>query len=415
MKVCIVGCGAEGSGIAGLLAQEGVEQLILTDLDEGRANSAVDRVKSLGAKVKVKGEEVDATKREAVAQLAEGMDIIFNATVPVTNIPIMQACLDVGAHYLDLFSYPFKMPGVPPLETIDAQLELDSDFKAAGLSAIINVGVCPGWSDVTARYLMEQFDTVDTVMVRWVDWYDSSELMTSFNPLVTMGISLPQPICWDNGEVKEVDLYDSKEDYEWPEPLGTHSLYTGCLDPESRTIPEFAGRATGKSVRHVEVKSGLRVGRWKSSPELWVEALRRQAVKHPIEEVTANLLVLLGESFVEPPDMREVCDKGIVADGAFGASVEVSGTQDGRRVRHTMYTVMTLSEAMEHIPWANHMVYSTIGAVPIEVVLMLDRGEITKRGVIGAGSLDNYKEILERVRKRGHRLSEKIERFGDRD
>ena len=70
-----------------------------------------------------------------------------------------------------------------------------------------------------------------------------------------------------------------------------------------------------------------------------------------------------------------------------------------------------MKEAMKNIPWANHMVYSTIGAVPIEVVLMLDRGEITKRGVIGAGSLDNYKKILEGVRNRGHRLSEKIERF----
>lgn len=72
---------------------------------------------------------------------------------------------------------------------------------------------------------------------------------------------------------------------------------------------------------------------------------------------------------------------------------------------------MTLSEAMKDTPYANPMVYSTISPVPIEVVLMLNRGEITKRGVIGAGSLDNYKKILEGVRNRGHRLSEKIERF----
>jgi hypothetical protein len=256
---------------------------------------------------------------------------------------------------------------------------------------------------------MEQFDTVDTVMVRWADWYESSELMTSFNPSITMGISLPQPVCWDNGEVKEIDLSDSKEDYEFPEPLGLFSLYTGCIDPKARTIPEFAGKAANKSVRYVEVKSGLSVGGWKGSQELWVEASRRQAVKHPIEKVTANLLELLGESFVEPLDIREVYDKGIVTDGGFGASVEVSGTQDGQHVRHTMYNVMTLKEAMEHIPWANHIVYSTICGVLIEVVLMLDRGEITNRGVIGAGSLDNYKEILERARNRGHRLSEKID------
>jgi len=408
MKICILGCGAEGSGLAGLLAKEtDVEELILADVNEAGAMAALDRVRSLGTGVKAEARKADGTKREDMARVAAGMDIIYNASVPITNIPTMQACLDVGAHYLDMLSYPFKVPGVPPLETIDAQLELDDQFKEAGLTAVINVGVAPGWTDIAARHMLEQFDTVDTVMVRWADWYESSELVTSFNPLVTMAITLPQPVCWDSGKVKEVDLYESKEDYEWPEPLGTMSLYSGAFDSEVRTIPEFAGKATGRSIGHVEVKSGLRVGQWSNSEELWVEALRRQALKHPTEKVTANLLELLGESFVEPADIRELYDKGIVTDGAFGASVEVSGTQGGRRVCHTMYNVMTLKEAMEHIPWANHMVYSTIGGVPIQIVLMLGRGQIKRTGVIGAGSLDTYDEILKGVEDRGHRLSEK--------
>lgn len=120
------------------------------------------------------------------------------------------------------------------------------------------------------------------------------------------------------------------------------------------------------------------------------------------KEVTGNSLELLGESFVEPLDIREVYDRGIVTDGSFGASVEVSGTQGSQQVRPTIYNVMTLSEAMKDTPYANPMVYSTISLVPIEGVLMLGGGEISKRGVVGAGSLDNYKEILERLSNRGH-------------
>jgi len=131
--------------------------------------------------------------------------------------------------------------------------------------------------------------------------------------------------------------------------------------------------------------------------------------------VTGNLLEFLVESFVEPPDIRDVYDRGIVTDGSFGASVEVSGTQGSQQVRPTIYNVMTLSEAMKHILYANHMVCSAIGGVPIEVVLILGGGEISKKGVLGAHSLDNYKEILERVRNRGHRLAERIERFSDCD
>ncbi len=131
------------------------------------------------------------------------------------------------------------------------------------------------------------------------------------------------------------------------------------------------------------------------------------------KEVTGNLLELLGKSFVESPEIREVYDRGIVTDRGFGASVEVSGTQGSQQVRPTIYDVMTLKEAMKNIPWVNHMVYSTISLVPIEVVVMLGGGEITKSGVIGACSLDDYKEILGRLGNRGHRLAERIQRFED--
>ncbi len=98
------------------------------------------------------------------------------------------------------------------------------------------------------------------------------------------------------------------------------------------------------------------------------------------KEVTGNSLELLGESFVEPLDIREVHDRGIVTGGSFGASVEVSVTQGSQQVRPTIYNVMTLSEAVKYIRYANHMPWLAIDDVPIEVVLMLDRGEITKRG-----------------------------------
>lgn len=57
------------------------------------------------------------------------------------------------------------------------------------------------------------------------------------------------------------------------------------------------------------------------------------------KEVTGNLLDLLGESSAEPLDIREVYDRGIVADGSFGASVEVSVTQGSHQVRPPLSTM----------------------------------------------------------------------------
>jgi saccharopine dehydrogenase-like NADP-dependent oxidoreductase len=397
MKICIVGCGAQGGGIAGLLAREkDVEQLVLADIDEKRLKLTLERIETLGSKVKLETQKVDGTKREDVARLAKGTDIVFNATHPVANVPIMEACLDVGAHYLDLMS-SFKV--------LDAQLALDNKFKDAGLTALLDVGVQPGWADIAARYIIDQLDAVDSVIIRWAEWYDSHGLVIVFDPSAVLALNMPQPRCWDNGEIKNVNLFESREDYEWPEFLGVTSVYTEAhLDVVIRTIPQFIN----KPIKHIELKSGFRIGCW-NTEDIWVEALRRQISKPLGGEVT-NLYQLLGSSFTFCEDAKEARDKGIILDGAFGVSAEVSGKRNGQRVRHTMYDIVTLSEALEWLPWSNPMVHATAGGLSIEAVLMIGRGEITKKGVIGGGSLDNYKTILKRVAGRGHRLSEKIER-----
>jgi hypothetical protein len=396
MKICIVGCGAQGGGIAGLLAMEkDVEQLVLADIDEKRLKLTVGRIEALGSRVKLETKEVDGTKQEDVAQLAEGTDIVFNATYPVANVPIMEACLDVGAHYLDLIS-SFKV--------LDAQLALDNKFKDAGLTALLNVGAAPGWADIAARYITDQLDAVDSVIIRWAEWYDSQGLVIVFDPSAVLALNMPQPRCWDNGEIKNVNLFESREDYEWPEFIGVTSVYTDAhLDVVIRTIPQFIN----KPVKHVELKSGFRIGRW-NTEDVWVEALRRQMGKRLGGEVT-DLYQLLGSSFTFCEDAKEARDKGIILDGAYGVSVEVSGSRNNQAVRHTMYDVVTLSQALKWLPWSNPMVHGSVGGVSIEVALMTGRGEITKKGVIGGGSLDNYKKILKRVANRGHRLSEKIE------
>ena len=55
MKVCIVGTGNQGTGVAGLLAQEkDVEKLILVDIELARAEKSKSLVESLGERCLVK-------------------------------------------------------------------------------------------------------------------------------------------------------------------------------------------------------------------------------------------------------------------------------------------------------------------------------------------------------------------------
>ena len=143
-----------------------VEEVVCADVDINRAKRLAEGIKGLGTKVGVRAEQLNFSKREDVARAAKGMDLIFNATFPRFNVPILQASLEVGAHYLDLICSPFVLPGVPESETFEGLLAYDDKFKDAGLTAMPGMGMSPGFSDIVALTMAKQLDTVDNVVVR---------------------------------------------------------------------------------------------------------------------------------------------------------------------------------------------------------------------------------------------------------
>ena len=114
MKILIAGCGGQGSSAGGQLAKEkDVERIICTDMDISRAKRLADRIKGLKTGVEVSAEQVDFSKPEDLAGVAKGVDVVFNACFPEVNVPILKACLDVGAHYVDVASFPSTAATIP--------------------------------------------------------------------------------------------------------------------------------------------------------------------------------------------------------------------------------------------------------------------------------------------------------------
>lgn len=410
MKIFVAGCGAQGSSVGGQLAREkDVERIVCADMDISRAMRLADRVKSLNTGVEVSAEQVNLSKSEDLARLAKGVDVIFNAAFPAANIPILKACLEVGAHYIDLASFPFKLPGVPEGEAMEDLLAFDDKVKAAGLTAITNLGVAPGFSDLATHYIADQLDTVDTVMLRWFEKLDATDLVATWWAAGIMGewFSPPYPIAWDNGKVIEIDLLKGSEEYEFPAPVGKGTIYTATFHPELFTISKYLPEVTGKPpVKYIELKGGTSTNEM-TMKDIWIEAIRRAAVRTPDVE-KANLVELFAAEFIQPPDFKEAYDKGIVKDGCICVSVEVNGLKDGKQVRHTMYAISTLSETVKHVPWANHTSYLTAisGAI---ASLMLGRGEIERKGVGCAWLIEEPEAFLKKIGKGGIQILEKIE------
>ncbi|HYJ21378.1 MAG TPA: saccharopine dehydrogenase NADP-binding domain-containing protein [Solirubrobacterales bacterium] len=407
MNLGIMGAGAEGSGLSALLADEpGVDRIALADVDEGRLELARERFDSLGRGVELTATVVDAGDGEAVGAWAGDLDAVVNATMPHLNLSVMDGCLRGGAHYMDLNSGPFEVEGMIPREdTIDAQFELDGRFAAAGLTAVSCAGVAPGWVDLAARRAIEGMTAAESVTVRWVERNDGSDLVSTVGPSLIPFFNMPTPMRWERGEVVEVDLFDSEEVYEWPE-LGPISVFTGFMHPEMRTMHNL-----GADLQRVEVKSGLSNGRWRSSRDIWIEALRKQLASDESTDNT-DLPTILGRSFIPPERYDEALADGIVSEGAFAVCVEVVGSNNGREIVHTQGLIVSLDEARAAIPWGTHMVYATSGTTPVVLLPMLAGGEISDKGVVGVGALAEWRQILEAVEARGLRTWEKLESRG---
>lgn len=406
MRLGILGAGAEGSGLSALLAGNAdVGAIALADVDEGRLGLARERFAGLGSDVELIASRVDAADPEAVAAWAGDLDAIVNATMPHLNLAVMEGCLRGGAHYMDLNSGPFEVEGMIPYEdTIDAQFELDERFAAAGLTAVSCAGVAPGWVDLAARRASEGMTAVESITVRWVERNDGRDLVSTVGPSLIPYFNMPTPMRWERGEVVEVDLFESEEVYDWPE-LGPIPVYTGFMHPEMRTMHNL-----GVELERVEVKSGLSNGRWRSSREIWVEAMRKQLAAG--EGEPADLATILGRSFLPPERYDEALADGVVSEGAFAVCVEVNGSREGRAVSHTQGLIATLAEARAAIPWGTHMVLATSGTTPVVLLPMLGAGEIGDKGVVGVGALSEWRRILEAVEARGMRTWESIESRG---
>ena len=114
MKILIAGCGGQGSSAGGHLVKEkDVERIVCADADISRARRLADRLKQLNKGIEISTEQVDFSRPEDLAKAAKGVNAVFNACFPKVNAPILKACIDVSAHYVDVASLPFVPDGTP--------------------------------------------------------------------------------------------------------------------------------------------------------------------------------------------------------------------------------------------------------------------------------------------------------------
>lgn len=411
MKVCIVGTGSQGTGLAGLLSmEEDVERLVIADYSEKNLKICLELIQTLGSRIKVKdirAEKVNAGDVLDVARVIAGSDVVFNGIIPKFNLSIMKACIRERCHYLDLFASPYESEGIPREETIGAQFELDQEFKRIGRTALPSIGMSPGWTSLASQYMMEGMDEVEDVILRWGDYIDSDEFIAPISPITVFEewFGAPSPMRNENGRAVKVDLLGSEEEFEFPSPIGKRKIYTVTAHPDIVLIPMF----TDKKIRICEEKGGIYLGDM-TVKDMWIKAIQQATTRQGDEKENINMMEEFSKAFVSPMEYARLLKEGKIRDHSVCFTCEAVGWKDGGRVSHICYYTATLEEAVKHLPWASPAVYGTIGGMPIELVLALGRGEIGQKGVWSIGSLGIADKLNKAMAKRGQILTEKIVR-----
>jgi len=179
-----------------------------------------------------KGEEqVDASDATSVAGSLAGSDVVVNCAAYRLNVSVMRAALETGAHYVDLGGL---------FHVTRLQLELDRDFRAAGLTAILGMGSAPGKSNLLARAAVERLGEEPRSMEIWAASRDPAAADHPFPAPYSVRTLLDElhmkPMVVRDGELVEVEPLSGEAEREFPEPIGpAKGIYT--LHSELATLP----------------------------------------------------------------------------------------------------------------------------------------------------------------------------------
>jgi hypothetical protein len=119
---------------------------------------------------------VDGTDEEKLTALLVGYNIIMNSAMQNSIIPAIQAAMQNGAHYCDAASFG---------DVVEQVLQLASEAKTAGITAVIATGISPCISNLMGVHVARQLDEVEQLQVGRADifsWESKRDLMSRQQP-----------------------------------------------------------------------------------------------------------------------------------------------------------------------------------------------------------------------------------------
>ena len=229
MKVLALGgCGGIGKyAVKTLVEQEVCDHIIVADRDGKRAAAFAAQMGN-----RVEPLTLDISNRSALEHAVAASDLVTNTIGPFFRFgaEVLTICIEKRRHYVDICD-----DWEPTLKL----LELNDRARAAGITAIVGLGVTPGISNMLAKKALLELDSAEQVFTGW--WVDAAkpDIIVSQPSAATLhGIhQLTGSIrTFENGKYTDTRPI-SPVDLEYP-GMGMRRAYT-IGHPEAVTFPRY--------------------------------------------------------------------------------------------------------------------------------------------------------------------------------
>ncbi|MCL4674988.1 MAG: saccharopine dehydrogenase family protein [Pararhodobacter sp.] len=336
----------------------------------------------------LKAHAVDARDTAAVAALIRetGAQIVINVAQPFVNMPVLEACIETGAAYMDtaIHEDPDKICETPPWYA-NYEWQRRDRCAAAGVTAILGVGFDPGVVNAYARHAIdayvpdvESIDIIDINAGSHGRWFS-----TNFDPEINFREFTGTVYSWQDGAWQSNTMFEIGREWDLP-VVGTHKAYlTGHDEVHSlaTNYPQADVRFwMGFGDHYINVFNVLNnLGLLSEKPVTTAEGL--EVV--PLKLVKA---VLPDPASLAPDYTGKTCI------GTF-----VKGRKDGQDAEVLVYNVADHKEAYEEV--GSQGISYTAGVPPVAAAMLIADGTWDTGTMVNVEELDPrpFFEILDRI------------------
>jgi len=158
MKILIIGgCGMQARpAIKRLLDGNDFDTIVIGDINLDLANQLLREWDS----PKLVARRIDAFDHAGMVQAMSEVDVVMNCSGPyhLLGVRVLKAAIEAGRHFVD-----YCDDVTPTLE----MLELSEQAREKGITAIIGLGVSPGYFNLLAKEASDRLDTTREINMYW--------------------------------------------------------------------------------------------------------------------------------------------------------------------------------------------------------------------------------------------------------